>query len=1204
MGNKKLFFFMFFFLVEFIRGQGNRKTQVNVGVVTDVGVRHSEIGMRCINMSLSDFYSSHPQFQTRLVLNIGDSREDVVGAADASIELIKNTQVKAILGPWTSMQAHFMIEISQKTRVPLVSYSATSPFLSSLRSPYFFRATYEDSSQVNAIKAIIKLFGWREVVPVYIDNTFGEGIMPRLTDALQEINVRIPHRSVIALNATDSEISVELLTLMNMPTRVFIVHMFPSLATRFFIKAKELGLMKPRYVWILTNGVTDVLSLIKETGKEAMEGVLGVKTYIPESKDLDKFKARWRKRFPQVELNVYDLWAYDAITALAKAVEEAGTQNLTFSNANAGKNVSEIQALGVSHYGPKLLETLSRVQFKGLSGDFRFVNRQLQPSVFEIVNVVGRGENSIGFWTKENVLVKKLNQKPQSMSALSTWKDHLKPITWPGHATSIPKGWEIPTNGRRLRIGVPKKSGYTDLVKVTRDPITNASIVTGFCIDFFEAVIRELPYDISYELFPFETSDGQPAGNYNDLVYEVYLGRYDAVVGDTTVVANRSFYVDFTFPFIKSGVGLIVPVKDVVKRDKFSFLKPLSWKLWLTSFFSFFIIGFTVWFVESKNNEEFGGPLHRQASTIFWFSFSTMVFAPRERVWSFGARLLVIAWYFLVLILTQSYTASLASLLTSQQLNPTITSMRSLLERRQPVGYQRRSFTLGKLTEAGFSQSNLIPFDGSEDLDELLRKGPEQGGISGAFLEIPYLRLFLGQYCTYKMVEDSFNVDGFGFVFPIGSPLVSDVSRAILKVAESPKAKELDRAWFKKKDENCPDPVTYPNPNPFFTSRQLGLDCFWVLFVIVLGLCIFALSEDGDIFDCVDIHKQPAFDHPALKNHKIQMKPTVEFKSKKKSMDINGSSIQITSQIWTKSGTCPVGTIPVRRVSREDISRASSPYLFGRKTPYKYNIRDKAHPRNITLNNQRPQNRSEAVLLAVGFNYIGAESDINVWNPPGVEDDDYSSAQIWLTEGETDMFESIEAGWMVNPGVFGDTLTRLFAYWTTDGYHNTGCFNLLCSGFVQTSPNLALGGAIKPVTTNWKMQYYISISMFLDPNEGTWWLRFNDIVLGYWPSELLIDLRRSATAVQWGGEVYSPNVRKKPHTRTSMGSGQWATQLYGNACFHTNIRIMDYSLQIKYPNFLADFSDEGLCYSTILQCYDKKEPFFYFGGPGHNPKCP
>ncbi|EXB99733.1 hypothetical protein L484_023263 [Morus notabilis] len=30
-------------------------------------------------------------------------------------------------------------------------------------------------------------------------------------------------------------------------------------------------------------------------------------------------------------------------------------------------------------------------------------------------------------------------------------------------------------------------------------------------------------------------------------------------------------------------------------------------------------------------------------------------------------------------------------------------------------------------------------------------------------------------------------------------------------------------------------------------------------------------TKEGDIFDCVDINKQPAFDHPLLKNHKVQV---------------------------------------------------------------------------------------------------------------------------------------------------------------------------------------------------------------------------------------------------------------------------------------------------------------------------------------------
>ncbi|KAL9811541.1 putative neprosin [Arabidopsis thaliana] len=371
-------------------------------------------------------------------------------------------------------------------------------------------------------------------------------------------------------------------------------------------------------------------------------------------------------------------------------------------------------------------------------------------------------------------------------------------------------------------------------------------------------------------------------------------------------------------------------------------------------------------------------------------------------------------------------------------------------------------------------------------------------------------------------------------------------------------------------------------------------------------------SEDGDIIDCIDIYKQHAFDHPALRNHKIQMKPSVDFGTKKTTIPNNGSSEQITSQIWSKSGNCPKGTIPVRRVSREDINRASSPSHFGRKTPHRYSFLDKALQHkgsfNITaakITHARPKLRSEAVLIALGYNFIGAQSDINVWNPPRVQASDYSSAQIWLLGGLSDTFESIEAGWAVNPSVFGDSRTRLFTYWTKDGYSKTGCVNLLCAGFVQTTTKFALGAAIEPVSTTSQKQHLITVSMFLDTNSGNRWLTCANNVIGYWPGTLFAYLKHSATAVQWGGEVHSPNVGKKPHTRTSMGSGQWASYLWAQACYHSNIRIKDYSLQIKYPKYLSEYADEYECYSTKLhrKTY-MSEPYFYFGGPGQNSRCP
>lgn len=93
--------------------------------------------------------------------------------------------------------------------------------------------------------------------------------------------------------------------------------------------------------------------------------------------------------------------------------------------------------------------------------------------------------------------------------------------------------------------------------------------------------------------------------------------------------------------------------------------------------------------------------------------------------------------------------------------------------------------------------------------------------------------------------------------------------------------------------------------------------------------------------------------------------------------------------------------------------------------------------------------------------------------------------------------------------------------------------------------------------------------------------------------------------VQWGGEVYSPDVKKAPHTSTAMGSGQFARDLFGYACFIKHVRIKDYSLSLKYPEWVAPWGDENYCYSPYnYQPGFMSEPVFYFGGPGQNPLCP
>ncbi|XP_058068556.1 glutamate receptor 2.7-like [Magnolia sinica] len=812
----------------------NSTAVIDVGVVLDLEMWVGKMSQACISVALSDFYMAR-NHNTKLVLHMRDSKKDIVGAAAEVLDLLKNVGVKAIIGPTTSSQAEFVVDLGDKTQVPILSFSATSPSLNSIRTPYFVRIAQNDSSQVKAIAAIVKAFGWREVVPIYEDTDYGNGVIPFLTDAFQEIDAKVPYRSVIPPSATDDQILEELYKLMTMQTRVFVVHMFSSLASRFFSKVNDVGMMSDGYVWIITDGLTELLDSMDSSVIDSMQGVLGVKPYIPKSIELDNFTVRWKRKIllenPNItkpELSIFGLWAYDAVHALAMAVEQVGVMKSSFLKPETSQNSTDLANLGVSKMGPKLLDAILNTTFKGLSGEFSLFNGQMQSSSFQIINVVGKGGRGIGFWTPVSGLSRVLN-KNTTNKIYSTTMDDIKFVIWPGESKDLPRGWVIPTSGKKLRIGVPVKDGFSEFVKVEGNPSNSLITATGFCIDVFDAVREQLPYALPYEFVPFENANGQSAGTYDDLIYQVFLQRLDAVVGDMTIVANRSKYVDFTLPYTDSGVSMVVPIRDDERKNTWIFLKPLSRNLWLTSGAGFVLTGFVVWLLEHRINKEFRGPPSHQIGMMFWFSFSTLVFAHKERVISNLSRFVVIIWVFVVLILTSSYTASLTSMLTVQQLQPTITDVKDLIKNGDYVGYQEGSFVLGLLKRLNFDESKLRVYYSPEDYAEALSKGSGNGGVAAIFDEIPYILLFLGRYCgLYTMVGPTYKTDGFGFAFPRGSPLVPDFSRAILNVTEGDTMLEIEQKWFGQQTA-CLDRSA---SQASVTSNNLTLDSFWGLFLI------------------------------------------------------------------------------------------------------------------------------------------------------------------------------------------------------------------------------------------------------------------------------------------------------------------------------------------------------------------------------------
>ncbi|XP_028791311.1 uncharacterized protein LOC114747190 [Neltuma alba] len=352
-------------------------------------------------------------------------------------------------------------------------------------------------------------------------------------------------------------------------------------------------------------------------------------------------------------------------------------------------------------------------------------------------------------------------------------------------------------------------------------------------------------------------------------------------------------------------------------------------------------------------------------------------------------------------------------------------------------------------------------------------------------------------------------------------------------------------------------------------------------------------SPDGDIIDCVSILNQPAFDHPKLKNHKIKptFRPEVKIESK-----MSSKSKPIV-QPWHRVGSCPNRTIPIRRTRKEDILRASSIQQFGKKNLKTVLLRSYVAGQG---------GHEYASVFVKGEKYYGGKATMSVWQPT-VQKDEYSISQIWvISDADSKNLNTIEAGWQVHPQLYGDNATRLFTYWTSDSYKSTGCYDLLCSGFVQLDAGIAVGSRITPLSVygDANSQYGITIMIWKDVSNGDWWMQYGeDKVMGYWPSSLFSHLSDSSTAIQLGGEVVNSESEGQ-HSTTQMGSGHFPSEGQGKAGYFINIKYINGQNQLLPAGNLVPYVDHPNCYDLRTDHNDDWGNFFFYGGPGRNSNCP
>lgn len=211
---------------------------------------------------------------------------------------------------------------------------------------------------------------------------------------------------------------------------------------------------------------------------------------------------------------------------------------------------------------------------------------------------------------------------------------------------------------------------------LTRDG--EQSCCSGYCVDLLKLLMKDIGFapilhlvkDGKYGAFNHTT------GQWNGLIGEVVRGEAEIALADLTINQQRSAVVDFTHPFLGTGMGVMVKVYRRGKNNWTGFLDPFAVTLWLSLIIIINLVLLCFWLLErfSPYGTRERGKLKRQNNTFIfveaiWYTWSLVfqTFDVGTRPKSFASRILALSFAFGMLIVITSYTANLAAFLVVEE---------------------------------------------------------------------------------------------------------------------------------------------------------------------------------------------------------------------------------------------------------------------------------------------------------------------------------------------------------------------------------------------------------------------------------------------------------------------------------------------------------------------------------------------------------
>ena len=332
-----------------------------------------------------------PEFATQageaiLNMTVFDSMSDQRGSLSAYREANRYHRISAIVGPARSASATVLSELCAVDYIPLISYWASAPELSSQRYQYFSRSFPTDGDTAETALRVMQSFGWKYISLIHTNDVYGIGYRQVMGLHHSKYDIEI-HRSISyefgVVESMDKAVqALASPSIANGQGNIFFFIGFDADVEPIMDAAWELGIVGPGYAWIGSDGITsNAISMASQPERLAhrMSGFLAYQLSPRFSDGFKRLSALWPSLTPadcanplfETPARVFHqpppelaAFAYDAAAAAALALRAV----------SADSTCMRVRAL----------EAVRTSDFSGASGRVRFKNSTGDRSAYDL----------------------------------------------------------------------------------------------------------------------------------------------------------------------------------------------------------------------------------------------------------------------------------------------------------------------------------------------------------------------------------------------------------------------------------------------------------------------------------------------------------------------------------------------------------------------------------------------------------------------------------------------------------------------------------------------------------------------------------------------------------------------------------------------------------------------------------------------------